>query len=85
MQTVILGANDVALDGRGIAVPGMKPPAGFRASTALSENELFGGASADDKLPFWLEGGKRGVANVAGFEVPVLAVFADRVRRKTGL
>jgi hypothetical protein len=85
VQTVILGANDVALDGRGIAVPGMKPPAGFRASTSLSENELFGGAGADDKPPFWLEGGKRDVLNVSGFDVPASAVFADRVRRKTGL
>jgi hypothetical protein len=85
VQSVILGANDVALDARGIAVPGLKPPPGFRPSTALSENELFAGPGADDKVPFWLEGGKRATPNVSGFEVPASAVFADRVRRKTGL
>jgi hypothetical protein len=85
VQTVVLGANDVPLDARGVASAGMKPPAGFRLSTAQSENELFGGASADDKPPFWLEGGKRAIPNVSGFDVPPSAVFADRVRRKTGL
>ncbi|HEX6766511.1 MAG TPA: L,D-transpeptidase, partial [Polyangiaceae bacterium] len=85
VQTVILGANDVPLDARGIAVAGLKPAPGFRPSTALSENELFGGTGADDKPPFWLEGGKRVVPNVSGFDVPSSAVFADRVRRKTGL
>jgi hypothetical protein len=44
VQTVILGANDTALDARGIASVVLKPPAGFRPSTALSENELFGGS-----------------------------------------
>ena len=45
VQTVLLGANDQPLDARGIAVPGLKPPAGFRISTSLSENELLGGAA----------------------------------------
>jgi hypothetical protein len=85
VQQVILGANDVPLDPRGIASAGLKPAAGFRPSTALSENELFGGSGAEDKPPFWLEGGKRAIPNVSGFDVPASAVFADRVRRKTGL
>jgi hypothetical protein len=84
VQTVTLGANDVPLDPRGIAVPGMKPPAGFRVSTSLSENELLGGSGPNDPVPFWLEGGRQ-VPNVSGFEVPASSVFADRVRRKTGL
>ena len=84
VQTVIAGANDVPTDARGIAVPGMKPPAGFRPSTALSENELLGGAGADDPVPFWLQNGRQ-IPNVSGFDVPASSVFADRVRRKTGL
>ncbi len=84
VQSVALGANDTPLDVRGIAVPGQKPPEGFRVSTALSENELFGGQSADDPIPFWLQGGRQ-IPNVSGFEVPPSAYFADRVRRKTGL
>ncbi len=84
VQGVVLGANDAPLDARGIAVPGLKPPEGFRVSTALSENELFGGQSADDPIPFWLKEGRQ-VPNVSGFEVPASAYFADRVRRKTGL
>jgi len=84
VQTVVIGANDVPLDGRGIAVPGLKPAPGFRPSTALSENELAGGAGPNDTVPFWLEGGRK-VPNVSGFEVPASAIFADRVRRKTGL
>jgi lipoprotein-anchoring transpeptidase ErfK/SrfK len=84
VQTVIPGANDVPLDARGIALPGLEPPPGFKASTALSENELFGGNAPDDPIPFWLEGGRQ-IPNVSGFNVPSSAIFADRVRRKTGL
>lgn len=84
VQTVLLGANDVPLDARGIAVPGMKPPAGFKPSTELSENELLGGSGPDEPIPFWLQGGRQ-IPNVSGFDVPASSVFADRVRRKTGL
>jgi lipoprotein-anchoring transpeptidase ErfK/SrfK len=84
IQTVIPGANDVPLDPRGFAHPRALHPAGFRKSTDLHENELFGGQSADDPVPFWLENG-RAIPNVSGFEVPETSIFADRVRRKTGL
>lgn len=84
VQTVVPGANDQATDARGIAVPGMKPPPGFRPSTALSENELLGGAGPNDPIPFWLQNGRQ-IPNVSGFDVPASSVFADRVRRKTGL
>jgi lipoprotein-anchoring transpeptidase ErfK/SrfK len=85
VQTVVLGSNDVALDGRGFPRPGLSPAAGFRPSTELSENELFGGERADDPAPFWLVGGARAIPNVSGFDVPEGSIFADRVRRKTGL
>ncbi len=84
VQKVILGANDVPLDAKGAALPGGKLPAGFRLSTALSENELFGGQTANDPVPWWLEGGRK-IPNVSGYAVPEYAIFADRVRRKTGL
>jgi lipoprotein-anchoring transpeptidase ErfK/SrfK len=84
VQTVIPGANDVPLDRRGFPRPGLTPAADFRASTSLSENELFGGASANDPVPFWLENG-RSIPNVSGFDVPDSSIFADRTRRKTGL
>jgi lipoprotein-anchoring transpeptidase ErfK/SrfK len=84
VQTVIRGANDVLLDARGMPAPGLKPPPGFRESTALSDNELVGGDGPNDPVPFWLVGGRQ-IPNVSGFEVPDSAIFADRVRRKTGL
>ena len=46
-------------------------------------NELFGG-NPDEPIPLWLDGGRK-IPNVSGFDVPEYAVFADRVRRKTGL
>jgi hypothetical protein len=84
VQKVSLGANDVPLDARGTALPGSKLPTGFKPSTELSENELFGGQSANDPVPWWLENGRQ-IPNVSGYAVPEYAIFADRVRRKTGL
>jgi hypothetical protein len=68
VQTVVLGANDVALDERGVPVA-----------------ELFGSESADQGIPFWLVDGGRSIPNVADFKVPEYSIFADRVRRHTGL
>lgn len=84
VQKVELGSNDVPLDPRGIAVPGLKHPPGFKLSTELSRVELFGGDKSDTGPPWWLEDGRK-IPNVSGFEVPDYALFADRVRRKTGL
>jgi lipoprotein-anchoring transpeptidase ErfK/SrfK len=85
IQTVIRGANDVPLDERGVAVPLLSHPAGFVESTTMSRGQLFGASSDDEAAPFWLEGGKRAIPNVSGFDVPQYALFADRVRRHTGL
>ena len=84
VQQVVVGANDVPLDARGIAVPGLAAKASFRPSPMLSELELFGAASANESIPFWLQGGRK-IPNVSGYAVPEYAYFADRVRRKTGL
>ncbi len=85
VQKVVLGANDVPLDARGVAVPGLAAKEGFRPSTELTIDELFGASRPDAEPPFWLEGGKRLIPNVSDFKVPEYAWFADRVRRKTGL
>ena len=79
---VIVGANDVPIDARGVPIAGAPAPA--RLSTSLSQGELFGGETDHDPIPFWLEGGRK-IANVSGFQVPPFAVFANRVRRHTGL
>ena len=84
---VVPGANDVALDPNGVAIDGAPLPAGLKRSTDMTQGELFGGASDGDPVPFWLAGpgGARQVPNVSGFTVPPYAVFANRVRRHTGL
>jgi lipoprotein-anchoring transpeptidase ErfK/SrfK len=81
---VVPGANDVALDASGVAIDGSPLPGGVKTSSQLSQGELFGGASDHDPVPFWLVGGRQ-IPNVSGFKVPGYAVFADRVRRHTGL
>ncbi len=85
VQTVVLGANDVALDARGYPTKDAKFPSGYRPSTELHLGELLGGNTADDPMPFWLQEGRRLIPNVSGFDVPASAYFANRVRRKTGL
>ena len=82
VQRVALGANDVALDNFGIARLGQRGAG--RLSTQLSTTELLGGASPKGVVPLWAIG-ERKIPNVSGFEVPDYALFASRVRRKTGL
>jgi lipoprotein-anchoring transpeptidase ErfK/SrfK len=84
VQRVELGANDVPLDAEGYAKPGQEPKPGVRLSTQLSVTELLGGTSPSGQVPFWLKSG-RTIPNVSAFQVPEYAIFADRVRRKTGL
>ncbi len=84
VQRVTLGANDIPLDESGIARLGMPHPRGFKLSTQMTPLELLGAQEPSGKIPFWLDG-KRHIPNVADFKVPEYAVFADRVRRKTGL
>jgi lipoprotein-anchoring transpeptidase ErfK/SrfK len=85
VSRVVAGANDVALPGR---------PAPVRLSKDMTFGELFGAQAGAgpfraendgfDPVPFWLEKG-RIVPNVSSFKVPETSVFADRVRRHTGL
>ena len=85
VQKAELGANDVPLDARGFPVPNAQHPKGYRPTTELSLGELLWSSTPDDPIPFWLEDGKREIPNISGFDVPASAIFANRVRRKTGL
>jgi lipoprotein-anchoring transpeptidase ErfK/SrfK len=87
VDKVSLGAWDVPIDARGVAVPGKQvgDVGQGKPSTELGLGELFGGSTESDPIPFWLEGGKRLVPNISDFKVPDYAVFADRARRHTGL
>jgi len=73
-----LGANDMAKE----VFPDIPPPP---PSTSLSDGILLGGKTDNDPPPFWLETGSRKVPNVSGFEVPSASIFANRVRRHTGI
>ncbi len=73
-----LGANDLAKE----IFPDMVPPP---PSTSLGDGALLGGKSDNDPPPFWLETGSRKIPNVSGFEVPQASIFANRVKRHTGL
>jgi lipoprotein-anchoring transpeptidase ErfK/SrfK len=75
-----LGANDAARD----IIPGAAPPT-QPPTTSLSDAMLLGGKTDADPPPFWLDGGTRAIPNVSGFDVPAKAIFANRVRRHTGI
>jgi lipoprotein-anchoring transpeptidase ErfK/SrfK len=83
VQRVELGANDVPLDGRGFPRIGGELGKGQKLSSQLDLDEILGGTH-DEPVPWWLLGGRK-IKNVSGFDVPEYAIFADRVRRKTGL
>lgn len=72
---VVPGANDVALSWL---------PASPKPSTELGLGQLFGATADFDPVPFWLVGGRK-IPNLSTFKVPPYAIFANRVRRKTGL
>ena len=84
---VTLGANDVAIDDRGVPLPDKKlGELGLgKNSQELSYGQILGGESNDDPVPFWLEGGKRLIPNISDFRTKGFEIFADRARRHTGL
>lgn len=87
VDRVKLGAWDVPLDDRGVPIrgKGLGDLGQKKTSLEVSLGEHFGGASDNDPIPFWLQGGKRHIPNVSDFIVPETATFADRARRFTGL
>jgi lipoprotein-anchoring transpeptidase ErfK/SrfK len=73
-----VGANDLAHE--------IIPDAPTQApSDTLPDGILLGGRSEADPPPFWLETGTRKIPNVSGFDVPTASIFANRVRRHTGI
>jgi len=84
---VRLGAWDVAIDDRGVPIPGKRlGELGLgKNSEELGPGVLLGGDTEEDPIPFWLADGKRHIPNISDFKVPEYAVFADRARRHTGL
>ncbi len=84
---VSLGADDVAIDERGIPLPDKKlGELGLgKNSQELSYGQLLGGDTENDPVPFWLEGGKRLIPNISDFKTKGFEIFADRARRHTGL
>ena len=84
---VVLGANDVPIDARGVAIPGGVLGSQGKKSTDMVQGELFGGTSDTEPPPFWLVGANydRAIPNVSGFQVPPKSVFANRVRRHSGV
>lgn len=75
------GALDFVLDERGAVLPEAKPA---KLASQLGAGELFGGEGDADPLPFWLQGGRQ-IPNVSDFVVGPTSIFANRVRRHTGL
>ncbi len=73
-----VGANDVPLGSDGLAkgrIPDHAVP--------MDESVRFGG-KGDDRVPWWLEGGRR-IPNLSSFKAPPYAVIADRSRRHAGM
>ncbi|MBK8258445.1 MAG: L,D-transpeptidase family protein [Polyangiaceae bacterium] len=83
----VLGAWDVPIDERGVAIPGKKVgEVGMgKSSLEIGLGQLLGGDSETDPIPFWLENGKRLVNNVSDYKTKGFEIFADRARRHTGL
>jgi lipoprotein-anchoring transpeptidase ErfK/SrfK len=75
-----VGANDVPLDERGLAIGGIPDHA-----KPLDESQRFGGPpNGEDKVPWWLEGGRK-IPNVSTFKVPSYAVISNRLKRHAGV
>jgi lipoprotein-anchoring transpeptidase ErfK/SrfK len=84
---VVLGADDVPIDDRGVPLPDKKlGEMGLgKNSQEIGLGALLGGNGDDDPIPFWLEGGKRLIPNVSEYKIKGFELFADRSRRHTGL
>jgi lipoprotein-anchoring transpeptidase ErfK/SrfK len=73
-----VGANDIPLDARGLAVG--KIPEHARP---LGLSERYGG-DGSDAVPWWLAEGRR-IPNLSAFRAPTYAVIANRLKRHAGI
>ncbi len=73
-----VGANDVPIDGRGLAMG--KIPEHARP---LGISERFGG-DGNDQIPWWLAEGRR-IPNLSAFRAPAYGVIANRIKRHAGI
>jgi len=73
-----VGANDVPLDERGIALAKIPDHA-----VPMDQSVRYGG-NGDDRVPWWLNGGRK-IPNLASFKVPPYAVMASRMKRHGGV
>jgi lipoprotein-anchoring transpeptidase ErfK/SrfK len=87
VSKVILGANDVPIDDRGVPIPDKKlGELGLtKNSQEVGIGALLGGDADADAIPFWLDGGKRSIPNISDYKTKGFEIFADRARRHTGL
>jgi len=74
-----VGANDVPVDARGLAVGDIPDHA-----RPLGISERYGG-DGDDKIPWWLTGDERRIPNLSSFRAPSYAVIANRIKRHAGV
>lgn len=74
-----VGANDVPLDEKGLALGAIPDHA-----RALGISERFGG-DGDDRVPWWLEAGQRLIPNVSTFQAAPSAVMGGRIKRHAGV
>jgi lipoprotein-anchoring transpeptidase ErfK/SrfK len=84
---VILGADDVPIDARGVPLPDKKlGEMGLgKNSQEIGLGALLGGDGEDDAIPFWLAGHARAIPNISDYRTKGFEIFADRARRHTGL
>lgn len=73
-----VGANDVPLDERGIAIGAIPDHA-----LPMDMSERYGG-DGHDEVPWWLAGERR-IPNISHYKAPDYAVIADRVKRHAGV
>jgi lipoprotein-anchoring transpeptidase ErfK/SrfK len=87
VSKVLLGANDVAIDERGVPLLDKKiGELGLgKNSQEIGLGALLGGDSDTDEIPAWLAGGKRLIPNISDYKTKGFEIFADRSRRHTGL
>jgi len=73
-----VGANDVPLDKKGVAIGGIPDHA------KLMDISVRYGGDDNDAAPWWLSGERR-IPNLSSYRAPAYAVIAGRIRRHAGV